>query len=519
MENLYENFKKYAKKAYKQVEPLVPFSNANQYAFNPRSELHNNSQALDIQNDTDELNQKMANYRANQNGTFMLNALTKSDEQKQKDSIDFDNKFIDLAYSKGYTPHKAIDKDGKARYAIEKDGIFKEIEPSFLNDFKANSYEMLGSLAGVAAALPHPLTKTAGVAGKILTPMVGSAVGSGAGAMADTYLNNKRVGENTTAEQLANSFAGGANNDILGAGLATAITSKPAINTLKGTAKTALNIADKGLAGVGARHILSQNIGGAQNALKANLGGDHEFRNALESAKDALGADLDNFVRTNIKTVDKTSDNRYIQKGIDIANSAINKANETLKGLNVGKADAELLLSALGHENGVKNILDAVANNPQSAQKIAEISSSLNKSFSDSINEQLAKFESVTPKDSFKNSFNQVKKDYADTKDFLIKNSNYQSDFKDLNDNLATILSDTQNINTRGVFNALNGGGNLDNLLNAKNAINEQLGYIMKADFKSSSDFINQKALNEAKSLIDNEINTALKNDENLINL
>ncbi|WP_086240374.1 hypothetical protein [Campylobacter devanensis] len=112
-----------------------------------------------------------------------------------------------------------------------------------------------------------------------------------------------------------------------------------------------------------------------------------------------------------------------------------------------------------------------------------------------------------------------MKKDYADTKDFLVKNSNYQSDFKELSDNLATILSDTQNISTRGVFNALNGGGNLENLLNAKNAINEQLGYITKADFKSSSDFINQKALNEAKSLIDNEINTALKNDENLINL
>lgn len=160
-----------------------------------------------------------------------------------------------------------------------------------------------------------------------------------------------------------------------------------------------------------------------------------------------------------------------------------------------------------------------MANNPQSAQKITEISSNLNKSFAGSINEQLAKFETQTPKDSFKNSFNQVKKDYADTKDFLVKNSNYQSDFKDLNDNLATILSDTQNISTRGVFNALNGGGNLENLLNAKNAINEQLGYIMKADFKSSSDFINQKALNEAKSLIDNEINTALKNDENLINL
>lgn len=160
-----------------------------------------------------------------------------------------------------------------------------------------------------------------------------------------------------------------------------------------------------------------------------------------------------------------------------------------------------------------------MANNPQSAQKITEISSNLNKSFAGSINEQLAKFETQTPKDSFKNSFNQVKQDYADTKDFLVKNSNYQSDFKDLNENLATILNDTQNINTRGVFNALNGGGNLENLLNAKNAINEQLSYIMRADFKSSSDFINQKALSEAKSLIDNEINTALKNDENLINL
>ncbi|MEE3745095.1 hypothetical protein, partial [Campylobacter porcelli] len=101
----------------------------------------------------------------------------------------------------------------------------------------------------------------------------------------------------------------------------------------------------------------------------------------------------------------------------------------------------------------------------------------------------------------------------------MVKNSNYQSDFKDLNENLATILSDTQNISTRGVFNALNGGGNLDNLLNAKNAINEQLGYINKADFKSSSDFINQKALNEAKNLIDNEINIALKNDERLMAL
>ncbi|MDL0104622.1 hypothetical protein [Campylobacter vicugnae] len=519
MENLYENFKKYANKAYNQVAPLIPFSNANQYNFNPNSNLYQNTKELNIQNDTDILNQQMANYRANQNGTFMLNALTKSDEQKQKDNIDFDNKFIDLATAKGYTPHKAIDKDGKARYAIEKDGVFKEIEPSFLNELKANSYEMLGALAGVATALPHPLAKTAGVAGKILTPMVGSAVGSGAGAMADTYLNNKSVGENTTAEQLANSFIGGANNDILGAGLATAITSKPAINIAKGALKAPLEVLDKGLTGVGARHIMSQNIGGAQAALKANLGGEYEARNALDSAKDALGADLDNFVSKDLKTINKTSDNRYIQKGIDIANSAINKANETLKGLNVGKADAELLLSALGHENGVKNILDAVANNPQSAQKITQISSNLNKSFSDSINEQLAKFETQTPKDSFKNSFNQVKQDYADTKDFLVKNSNYQSDFKDLNENLATILNDTQNINTRGVFNALNGGGNLENLLNAKNAINEQLSYIMRADFKSSSDFINQKALSEAKNLIDNEINTALKNDENLINL
>ena len=519
MENLYENFKKYANKAYNQVAPLIPFSNANQYNFNPNSNLYQNTKELNIQNDTDILNQQMANYRANQNGTFMLNALTKSDEQKQKDNIDFDNKFIDLATAKGYTPHKAIDKDGKARYAIEKDGVFKEIEPSFLNDLKANSYEMLGALAGVATALPHPLAKTAGVAGKILTPMVGSAVGSGAGAMADTYLNNKSVGEETTAEQLANSFIGGANNDILGAGLATAITSKPAINIAKGALKAPLEVLDKGLTGVGARHILSQNIGGAQSALKANLGGEYEARNALDSAKDALGADLDNFVSKDLKTINKTSDNRYIQKGIDIANSAINKANETLKGLNVGKADAELLLSALGHENGVKNILDAVANNPQSAQKITQISSNLNKSFSDNINEQLAKFETQTPKDSFKNSFNQVKQDYADIKDFLVKNSNYQSDFKDLNENLATILNDTQNINTRGVFNALNGGGNLENLLNAKNAINEQLSYIMRADFKSSSDFINQKALSEAKNLIDNEINTALKNDENLINL
>ena len=519
MENLYENFKKYANKAYNQVAPLIPFSNANQYNFNPNSNLYQNTKELNIQNDTDILNQQMANYKANQNGTFMLNALTKSDEQKQKDNIDFDNKFIDLATAKGYTPHKAIDKDGKARYAIEKDGVFKEIEPSFLNDLKANSYEMLGALAGVATALPHPLAKTAGVAGKILTPMVGSAVGSGAGAMADAYLNNKSVGEETTAEQLANSFIGGANNDILGAGLATAITSKPAINIAKGALKAPLEVLDKGFTGVGARHILSQNIGGAQSALKANLGGEYEARNALDSAKDALGADLDNFVSKDLKTINKTSDNRYIQKGIDIANSAINKANETLKGLNVGKADAELLLSALGHENGVKNILDAVANNPQSAQKITQISSNLNKSFSDSINEQLAKFETQTPKDSFKNSFNQVKQDYADIKDFLVKNSNYQSDFKDLNENLATILNDTQNINTRGVFNALNGGGNLENLLNAKNAINEQLSYIMRADFKSSSDFINQKALSEAKSLIDNEINTALKNDENLINL
>ncbi|CUU89099.1 Uncharacterised protein [Campylobacter hyointestinalis] len=519
MENLYENFKKYANKAYNQVAPLIPFSNANEYNFNPKSELYQNTKELNIQNATDELNQQMANYRANQNGTFMLNALTKSDEQRGKDSIDFDNKFIDLATAKGYTPHKAIDKEGKARYAIEKDGVFKEIDPSFLNDFKANSYEMLGSLAGVVSALPHPYAKTAGVVGKVLTPMVGSAVGSGAGAMADTYLNNKSVGENTTAEQLVNSFAGGANNDILGAGLATALTSKPAINTLKGTAKTALNIADKGLAGIGARHIMSQNIGGAKSALKANLGGDHKFKHALESAVDALGADLDNFVRKDLKTIDKTSDKKYIQKGIDIANSAINKANEMLKGLNIGKADAELLLSALGHENGVKNILDSVANNPKSAQKIAEMSSSLNKSFSDSINEQLAKFENITPKDSFKNSFNEVKQDYADAKDFLVKNSNYQSDFKDLNENLATILSDTQNINTRGVFNALNGGGNLENLLNAKNAINEQLGYINKADFKSSSDHINQKALNEAKDLIESEINSALKGDEKLINL
>ncbi|PPB58773.1 hypothetical protein CDQ71_00305 [Campylobacter hyointestinalis subsp. hyointestinalis] len=516
MENLYQEFKKYANKASKAIEPLIPFSNANQYAFNPKSELYNNTQALEMKNTADNLNQQMANLKANQNGTFMLNSFIKSDKEKEQDSIDFDNKFIDLVTAKGYTPHKAIDKTGKARYAIEKDGIFKEIEPSFLNDLKANSYEMLGSLAGVATAMPHPLTKTAGMAGKVLTPMIGSVLGSGAGAMADTVLNNGSIGEKTTANQLANSFTGGANNDILGAGLATALTSKPVINTLKGTLKAPVKLIQNAPV---LNHILSQNIGGAKSALTSNLGGDHEVKNALNNATQALGDDLVNFVNKDLKTIDKTSNNKYLQKGINIANSAINKTNEMLKGLNLGKADAELLLSALGHENGVKNILDTVANNPKSAQKIAEMSSSLNKSFSDSINEQLAKFENITPKESFKNSFNQIKQDYADTKDFLVKNSNYQSDFKALNDNLSNILSDTQNINTRSVFNALKNDGNLENLLNAKNAINEQLSYINKADFKSSSDHINQNALNEAKDLIESEINSALKHDEKLINL
>ncbi|WP_086297716.1 DUF3519 domain-containing protein [Campylobacter devanensis] len=400
-----------------------------------------------------------------------------------------------------------IVQKGNEYFIKDKDGKYTNIDDGILNSIGRIARDNIASVIGTMIGARN---------GSIIK----GAIGAGAGGAIDMKTASNYMGQSTVnPKELAQRMGEEALLSLGGDMAIKALTSKPAINTLKGTAKTALNIADKGLAGVGARHILSQNIGGAGAALKANLGGDHEFRNALESAQDALGADLDNFVRKDIKTINKTSDNRYIQKGIDIANSAINKANETLKGLNVGRADAELLLSALGHENGVKNILDSVANNPQSAQKIAEISSNLNKSFSGSINEQLAKFETQTPKDSFKNSFNQVKKDYADTKDFLVKNSNYQSDFKELSDNLATILSDTQNINTRGVFNALNGGGNLENLLNAKNAINEQLGYIIKADFKSSSDFINQKALNEAKSLIDNEINTALKNDENLINL
>lgn len=400
-----------------------------------------------------------------------------------------------------------IVQKGNEYFIKDKDGKYTNIDDGILNSIGRIARDNIASVIGTMIGARN---------GSIIK----GAIGAGAGGAIDMKTASNYMGQSTVnPKELAQRMGEEALLSLGGDMAIKALTSKPAINTLKGTAKTALNIADKGLAGVGARHILSQNIGGATSALKANLGGDHEFRNALDSAKDALGADLDNFVRKDIKTIDKTSDKKYIQKGIDIANSAINRVNETLKGLNVGKADAELLLSALGHENGVKNILDSVANNPQSAQKITEISSNLNKSFSDSINEQLAKFETQTPKDSFKNSFNQVKKDYADTKDFLVKNSNYQSDFKELSENLATILSDTQNINTRGVFNALNGGGNLENLLNAKNAINEQLGYIMKADFKSSSDFINQKALNEAKSLIDNEINTALKNDENLINL
>ena len=358
-----------------------------------------------------------------------------------------------------------IVQKGNEYFIKDKDGKYTNIDDGILNSigrtFRDNTALAIGTMIGAKNG-----------------SIIKGAIGAGAGGAIDMKHASNYMGQSTAnpkelAQRIGEDMALSAGID-----LALKYGGKPAINIAKGTLKAPLEVLDKGLTGIGARHILSQNIGGAKNALKANLGGDHEFKNALDSAKDALGADLDNFVRTDLKTIDKTSDNRYIQKGIDIANSAINKTNEMLKGLNVGRADAELLLSALGHENGVKNILDAVANNPQSAQKITEISSNLNKSFAGSINEQLAKFKTQTPKDSFKNSFNQVKKDYADTKDFLVKNSNYQSDFKELSENLATILSDTQNINTRGVFNALNGGGNLDNLLNAKNAINEQLGYI-----------------------------------------
>lgn len=386
---------------------LITGKDRNEVAKNAQT-LNNKNQAQDILSSQEVLN----------NGTFALNAFFKDEVDKKSDLEKMRLTLINTAEKLGYSPMIAQQNDGTMRYGLkDKEGKIHDITPNFASLLKANSGEILGSLAGITA---QALTKspTTGVAVKGLMANQGaraltySMLGSGAGAGSDNIRNTQKIDDQVQLNEVLKSTIGGASNDIMGAGAAEILgkVASPAFKAiLKGTNKALdyVPIINK---------IRGQNFDGAMAELEAQVGGKKALQDILKQA-DELNARIDvgdgSFLAQTAKekigetseAITKLNPQKQIaqkglnltQKGLNYANKALDTAQEMfLKNDEIKDAQSKILAGARANERVADIAAPALAQNAQAANNLNKI---ITKD-TDNIYSQLAKLQGETPQET-----------------------------------------------------------------------------------------------------------------------
>ncbi|AQW82996.1 hypothetical protein [Campylobacter pinnipediorum] len=339
--------------------------------------------------DISKLTKTVASQQALNSGTFALNELFKSADEKHQDIIKTKNIFSNMAKQMGYKPVFGKDKDGGLRFGVMiGDNDVKDITPDFFDALGASSKELLGSTIGGITALA---TKNP-TAGATASALVGGMLGGGFGSMSDYATNSANTGNDTNIAGYANSFTGGFGNEAIGVGMASLF--QPVLKAaVKGTEKT-IKIGGKVINMIPIINaIRKQNVDGAFKEFEKQMGGKEATQEILRQA-DEFGSrvnieDGSTLVNTAKQTLDDglenfnkfESNNETINRAKELANeyaptakNIINKAqNIILDNDKITKAQSDFLTGARANERVAQMAQATLSSNADAANNMTNV--------------------------------------------------------------------------------------------------------------------------------------------------
>ena len=311
----------------------------------------------------------------------ILAQLFGSDEKKQKVGQAAETMLYNWAKKSGYDDVKEYN----GGYYLQKGDKFIPVdEPGIGDTFSTYLNEMgvpMGAITMISALSPF---KKLNMAQKAVAGLTTTAIGSGIGRAMDLNQNAGAIGTDVRVEDYIKHAVSAANDDLT-AGLAIGAAAKGAKTLYEPTKKLAGKAFEIAPTTPILRHLTADNLGGAEAQLNNILGGEAAARTSQNAAKDALGdSGYKHFVNNDREFILPQTSSERVNKAVDFINQkglvpAQKSIKRILLGEKVAEREADLLLGALGHEDGAKVILNSIATEPKAFAKANKAFSKLNR--------------------------------------------------------------------------------------------------------------------------------------------
>ena len=448
-----------------------------------------------------------------QNNKGLIRTLTQDDDEKRENSRNLAADYEKIAKQYGYDLGAIIDGDKIYFGRTDENGQIKTIDatPNFSNHALANKYEIA---SGVLGAL---------IPGGLAVKMAGSATGSGIGAGADYANRAKSLNENADATAIINRALEGATDDLAAGAIVggTLKYGKEALGLSGKALKASGKLLDNSVVADATRHLTADNISGAQAQLNNMLGGEAAARASQNAAKEALGeSGYKHFVNNDREFILPQTSSERVNKAVDFINQkglvpAQKSIKRILLGEKVAEKEADLLLGALGHEDGAKVILNSIATEPKAFAKANKAFSELNRNLKQGLDNEFKDAPNVI--DVIKGYEKRTQADFDGVIKTLDENFNTlgvntQKLSQDVGNALKDTLSPSSYI-TKHVVKEVEGGG-IGGLQKARAFVNSEISKLGHAIDVASRE--KTLELQEAKKIIDNAIDESLSRFEQI---
>ena len=448
-----------------------------------------------------------------QNNKGLIRTLTQDDDEKRESSRNLAADYEKIAKQYGYDLGAIIDGDKIYFGRTDENGQIKTIDatPNFSNHALANKYEIA---SGVLGAL---------VPGGLAVKMASSATGSGVGAGVDYVNRAKSLNEDVNANALINRAIEGATDDLAaGALMGGAIKyGKEALGLSGKALKASSKLLDNSIVADATRHLTADNISGAQAQLNNMLGGEAAARASQNAAKEALGeSGYKHFVNNDREFILPQTSSERVNKAVDFINQnglvPVQKViKRILLGEKVAEKETDLLLGALGHEDGAKVILNSIASEPKAFAKANKAFSELNRNLKQGLDNEFKDAPNVI--DVIKGYEKRTQANFDGVIKTLDENFNTlgvntQKLSQDVGNALKDTLSPSSYI-TKHVVKEVDNGG-IGGLQKARAFVNSEISKLGHAIDVASRE--KTLELQEAKKIIDNAIDESLSRFEQI---
>ena len=448
-----------------------------------------------------------------QNNKGLIRTLTQDDDEKRENSRNLAADYEKIAKQYGYDLGAIIDGDKIYFGRTDENGQIKTIDatPNFSNHALANKYEIA---SGVLGAL---------IPGGLAVKMAGSATGSGIGAGTDYANRAKSLNEDVDATAIINRALEGATDDLAAGAIVggTLKYGKEALGLSGKALKASGKLLDNSIVADATRHLTADNISGAQAQLNNMLGGEAAARASQNAAKEALGeSGYKHFVNNDREFILPQTSSERVNKAVDFINqNGLVPAQKAIKrillGEKVAEKETDLLLGALGHEDGAKVILNSIASEPKAFAKANKAFSELNRNLKQGLDNEFKAAPNVI--DVIKGYEKRTQADFDGVIKTLDENFNTLGiNTQKLSQDVGNALKDTLAPNsyiTKHVVKEVEDGG-IGGLQKARAFVNSEISKLNHAIDVASRE--KTLELQEAKKIIDNAIDESLSKFEQI---